>query len=142
MQSLLGRIVQSAADMYLTADPGVVSSIPARSYTFLEIHHEIISMAILLPSTDSRMVFVSYKRKYVQEVLVNCLVKLGQEKSVVWWTDHPGMTTAIDWDVKNQTKPKKYVQSPPLGSSQLTLYLIETPFNTFANRADQTQQLL
>ena len=84
MQSLLGRIVQSAADMYLTADPGVVSSIPARSYTFLEIHHEIISMAILLPSTDSRMVFVSYKRKYVQEVLVNCLVKLGQEKSVVW----------------------------------------------------------
>ena len=84
MQSLLGRVVQSAADTCLTADPGVSSLIPARSYTFLEIHPEIISMAILLPSTDSRMVFVSYKRKYVQEVLVNCLVKLDQEKSVVW----------------------------------------------------------
>ena len=32
---------------------------------------------------SSRMVVVSYKRKYVQEVLVNCLVKLAQKKSVV-----------------------------------------------------------
>ena len=31
-----------------TADPGITSSIPARSHTFLEIHHEIISMVILL----------------------------------------------------------------------------------------------
>ena len=30
----------------------------------------IISMAIVLPSTDSRNVVVSYKRKYVHEVLV------------------------------------------------------------------------
>ena len=35
------------------------------------------------PSADSRRVVVSYKRKYVQEVLVNRLVKLAQEKSVV-----------------------------------------------------------
>ena len=39
--------------------------------------------AILLPSADSRRVVVSYKRKYVHEVLVNHLVKLAQEKSVV-----------------------------------------------------------
>ena len=45
--------------------------------------HEIISMAILLPSADSRRVVVSYKRKYVHKVLVNCLVKIAQEKSVV-----------------------------------------------------------
>ena len=45
--------------------------------------HEIISTAILLPSADSRRVFVSYKRKYAHEVLVNCLFKLAQEKSVV-----------------------------------------------------------
>ena len=51
----------------LTADPGVASSIPARSHTFMEIDHEIISMAILLPSADSRRVFVSYKRKYAPE---------------------------------------------------------------------------
>ena len=35
------------------ADPGVASSIPARSHTFVEIDHEIISTVILLPSTDS-----------------------------------------------------------------------------------------
>ena len=38
----------------LTADPGVASSIAARSHTFVEIDHEIISTAILLPTTDSR----------------------------------------------------------------------------------------
>ena len=37
-----------ATDASLTADPGVASSIPARSYTFVEIDHEIISMVILL----------------------------------------------------------------------------------------------
>ena len=68
--------------MCLTADPGIASLILARSNTFLEIDHEIISTAILLPSTDSRRVVVSYKKKYVQEVLVNCLAKLAQEK--VW----------------------------------------------------------
>ena len=55
---------------------------PAWSYTFVEIDHEIISTAILLPFTDSRRVVVSYNRKYVHKVLVNCLVKLAQEK--VW----------------------------------------------------------
>ena len=71
--------------MCLTADPGVKSSILAqsRSHTFAKIDHEIISMAIPLPSTDSRRVVVIYKRKYVHEVLVNCLVKLAEKKSVV-----------------------------------------------------------
>ena len=52
-----GRVVQSvtclATDACLTADPGVASSIPARSHTFVEIDHEIISTVILLPSADS-----------------------------------------------------------------------------------------
>ena len=82
-----GRVAQSvrcpAADTCLTADPGVESLlILARSYTFVEIDHGKISMVTLLPSADSRRV-VSYKRKYVHEVLVlNCLVKLAKEK--VW----------------------------------------------------------
>ena len=59
----------------------VASSIPAGSQSFAEIDHEIISMAILVPSPDSRRVVVSYKRKYVHQVLVK--VKLAQEKSVV-----------------------------------------------------------
>ena len=53
-----------ATDACLTADPGVTSSIPAESNTFLEIDHEIISTVILLPSAESvKKVFVSYKQK-------------------------------------------------------------------------------
>ena len=55
----------------LTADPGAASSISSQSHNFVEIDHEIISMAILLPSPDLRRVVVSNKRKYVHEVLVN-----------------------------------------------------------------------
>ena len=68
-------------------DPGVASSIPAWSCTFVEIDHEIISTVILLPYADSRrvVVTVSYKKKYVHEVLVNLLVKLAQEK--VWLSE-------------------------------------------------------
>ena len=78
---VLGCVAQSVT--CLTADPGVPSSILVQSHTFVEIDQEIISMVILLPSADSRMVDVSYKQKYVHEVLVNCLVKLAQQKSVV-----------------------------------------------------------
>ena len=49
-----------------------------------------------IPSPDSRMVVVSYKRKYVHELLVNRLVKLAQEK--VWLgelADCLDMTIAI-----------------------------------------------
>ena len=69
--------------MFLTADLGVASSIPARSHTFVVIGHEIISTAILLPFADSRRVVVSYKQKYVHKVLINCLVQLAQQK--VWF---------------------------------------------------------
>ena len=55
----------------------------ARSHTFTEIDLEIISSAILLPSANPRRIVVSYKQKYVHKVLVNCLVKLAQEKSEV-----------------------------------------------------------
>ena len=76
-----GRKAQSVT--CLTADSGVAMLILAQSHTFAEIDHEINSTAILLPSADSRRVVVSYMRKYVHEVLVNCLVKLAQEKSRV-----------------------------------------------------------
>ena len=45
-------------------NPGVTSLIPARSHTFMEIDHEIISTAILLPFADSRRLVVSYRRNY------------------------------------------------------------------------------
>ena len=43
---LPGLIGQSVASP--TADPGVVSLIPAWSHTFVEIYHKIIPMVILL----------------------------------------------------------------------------------------------
>ena len=53
---LPGRVAQSvtclATDACLTAYPGVASSIPVRSHTFVEIDHGIISTVILLPSAD------------------------------------------------------------------------------------------
>ena len=52
-----GWVAQSvtclATDASLTADPGVASSIPARSHTFVEIDYEISSTVILLPSAES-----------------------------------------------------------------------------------------
>ena len=62
------------------SDRRYVSDCRLRGCDFAEIDHEIISTMILLPSTDSRRVVVSYKRKYVHKVLVNCLVKLAQDK--------------------------------------------------------------
>ena len=56
-KSLPGRVTQSVTclttDASLTADPGVGSSIPAQSHTFVEVDREIISMVILLPSAES-----------------------------------------------------------------------------------------
>ena len=76
-----GRVAQSvtclATDASLTADQGVASSIPARSHIFVEIDHEIISTVSLLIQEE---LFVTYKRIYVHEELVNCLFKLAQEK--------------------------------------------------------------
>ena len=52
-----GRVAQSVTclttDASLTADPGVASSIPARSHTFVEIDYKIFCTVILLPSAAS-----------------------------------------------------------------------------------------
>ena len=47
-------------------------------------------------------------RWIIQEGLlsVTSSFKHAQEKSVVRWTDHPAMTIAVDWDVKQQNKQK------------------------------------
>ena len=80
-RSAVGNV--SGTDACLTADPGVASSIPVRPHSFVEIDREMISTVILLlPLIHSRRVVVSYKRKYVHELLVNRLFKPAQEK--VW----------------------------------------------------------
>ena len=56
-KKLPGCVAQSvtclATDASLTADPGVASSIPARSHTYVEIDREIFYTVILLPSAES-----------------------------------------------------------------------------------------
>ena len=83
-----GHVAQSVTclvtDAKLTADPGVASLIPARSHTFVEIDHEIISTVILLPSAESFMKgCCQLQAKVCARLLVNCLFKLAQEISVV-----------------------------------------------------------
>ena len=58
-------------------DPGPVP------YFHGDSDHEIISTVILLPSADSRRVVCQLQAKYVHEVLVNCIVRLAEEQSVV-----------------------------------------------------------
>ena len=48
---VLGHVAQLV--MCLATDPGVACSTPARSRTFVEIDHEIISTVILLLSAES-----------------------------------------------------------------------------------------
>ena len=45
-------------------------------------------------------------QNYMQEVQINCLVKLAKDK--VWFGELTvsDMTIAVDWDVKPQTKQK------------------------------------
>ena len=43
----------------------------------------------------------------MHNILVNCLVKLAEEKSVVRWTDRLDVTLGVDWDVKPKTKQTK-----------------------------------
>ena len=50
MRSSVGNVSGNRCES--AADPGVASSIPARSHTFVEIDHEIISTVILLPSPE------------------------------------------------------------------------------------------
>ena len=79
----------------LTADPGVPSSIPSRSHTFMVIDHDIISTAILhLPLIQEGLLSVtsvSMCTKYRLTVSQAC-----PGKRVVRSTDYPDMTLAVD----------------------------------------------
>ena len=79
-----GPVTCLVTDAKLTADPGVASSILARSHTFVEIDREIISTVILLPSAESFMKgCCQLQAKVCAQLLVNCLFKLAQEKNAV-----------------------------------------------------------
>ena len=63
--NILSRVAQSVAS--LTVDPGVASLIPARSNTFGEMDHEIISTVILLlPLIQGRMLSCTSESMYTK----------------------------------------------------------------------------
>ena len=74
-----------------------MSSIPARSHTFVEIDHEIISTVILLPSADSfKKGCCQLQAKVCARITGYPLVQACPGKSVVRRTDRPAMTIAVD----------------------------------------------
>ena len=105
-----GRLAQSvtclATDAYLTADPGVASSIPARSHTFVEIDHSppfrwIIQEGLLSVTSESMCT------KY----WLTACSSLPRKKSVVRWTDRPAMTIAVDLGRKATKQTNKQINS-------------------------------
>ena len=73
-----------ATDSCLIADPGVASLIPARSHTFVEIDHEIISTVILLPSAQSfKKGCCQLQAKVCAQITGKPLVQACPGKSVV-----------------------------------------------------------
>ena len=98
-----GLIAQSVAR--LIADPGVVSLIPARSHTFVEIDNEIFSMDILLlPLIQEGLVSV-ISESMCTKYWLNAKSSLPRKKC-----GYVNITIAIDWDVKQQTKQNKFTQ--------------------------------
>ena len=92
-----GCVAQSvtclATDACLTADPGVLSSIPAWSHTFVQIDQETISTVILLPSADS------FKKGCCQLHVRVCARITGE--ALVQACPGPQLLT---WDVKQENK--------------------------------------
>ena len=82
--SLPGAILTClATDGRLTADPGVASSIQVRSYTFVEIYHEMIS-TVIFPSADSfKKGCCQLQSKVYAQITGEPLVQACPGKSVV-----------------------------------------------------------
>ena len=92
---------------------GVASSIPARSHTFVEIDHEIISTVILLPSADSfKKGCCQLQAKACARITGYPLVQVCPGKSVVRWTDRPAMTIAVDLGRKAPIQTNKQNKLP------------------------------
>ena len=85
-----------ATDACLNADPGVASSVPARSHTFVEIDHEIISKAIQLPTAESfKKGCCQLQAKVCAQSTGKPLVQACPGKSVARLTDRNAMTIAV-----------------------------------------------
>ena len=110
---LPGRVEQSVG--HLTRKSDVLDSIPRLPHTFVS------------PSADSRGAVVSYWRKYVHEVLVNCLGGLSlPRRSVVRLTDHPDMTLDV-YRGRKTTKQQRQQQLTQKFSQALQVFKMNSP---------------
>ena len=106
MVSVAQSVTCLATDACLAADPGVASSIPAWSHTFVVIDHEITSTVILLPSTES------FKKGCCQ---LQAKVCARSTAKLLVRTDPPAMTIAVDLGRKATKQTNKQNQRyPPL----------------------------
>ena len=95
--------------MSQTVDPGITSSIQARSHTFVEIDHEIMSKVILLlPLSQEKLLSVTSESMCTKYWLTPPS-HICPGKSVARRTDSLDMTIAVDWYVKPQTNQTKSV---------------------------------
>ena len=83
------------------------------SHTCVEIDHEKISTAILLPSAEPLRELLSITSESMCTVLVNRLFKFAQEKSVVRWTDRPDMTIAVGLGTNKQNMKEIFETNLP-----------------------------
>ena len=107
---LIGRLSVSVHPNIICMVSGVASSIPARSHTFVEIDHEIISTVILLPSADSfKKGCCQLQAKVCAWITGYPLVQVCPGKSVVRWTDRPAMTIVVDLGCKAPKQTNKII---------------------------------
>ena len=142
--SLPGRVVQSvtclATDASLTVDPGVTSSIPAWSHTFVEVDLEIISLVILLPSAESFkkgccQLQVKVCARSTGELLVQACPRKSVVRSTVFRSfDRPALCIAVDFGRK-ATK-QIYKQTKTNGSLMKVKSIAECSLGTFCNTFD------
>ena len=103
------------------------SRVPSRPGPILSwrlIMIQFIQSFSSLPLIHSGRVVVSYKQKYVHEVLVNCLFKLAQER--MRWTDRPGVPHDHScWLGCKATKPPPLPPPPPPPKKKVGMFCME-----------------
>ena len=55
-----------------------------------------LQLSVLVIGPDNLFYISQLQAKVCARLLVNCLFKLAQEKSVIRWPDRPAMTIAVD----------------------------------------------
>ena len=116
---------QPALQRYLEGPRGVVDNAFDSRARGSRVRYPVRSHTFVSPSAESTRAVVSYWRKYVHEVLVNCLGSLSLSRnSVVRLSDRPDMKIAVYRERKTTTQQEQiqkfldtFIESRILGVS-------------------------